>query len=363
MKNKYRKIIIYALIFGIALGMGALLGKSLHDFGFMHILFIVIAIIPVFWLIVQIHESGHFLCGKLSGFKLLLFGIGPFNWRYENGKFKFSVERKKGYLGFCAMIPPSSEISPRRYLLYISGGVAANILTGIIVVALFFIFTIGNMYLMIFLWMLGFFSILVGLLNFVPHLSGNAISDGKIFWSIIDGDSTAKDFLLIQQFSSLLAAGKRPRETGQMKRLSGKNEDSESHEFTTNILMYQLFYAYDIFDIAMMRDVALEMESQIDKVSSIMLPGYKNELCCVFSFLGEKEKAEKYYADVWPDLNKGKDINDCRVKAYIAFYLKNDKNAARTYCEEGLKVAKFFPLAGQAIMEKELIERLLVEMA
>ena len=70
------------------------------------------------------HELGHFVFGKISGYEFVLFRIGPFEWKKENEKIKFSVmPQNMMILGQCLMSPPKpkKKVKP-KFFLYNAGG-------------------------------------------------------------------------------------------------------------------------------------------------------------------------------------------------------------------------------------------------
>ena len=49
---------------------------------------------------INIHEFGHYIFGKILGYKLMSYRIGIFTWNYENGKMKFSIIKNNGYADY-----------------------------------------------------------------------------------------------------------------------------------------------------------------------------------------------------------------------------------------------------------------------
>lgn len=91
-------------------------------------------------MVINIHEFGHFVYGKLYGYKLLTYQIGFFSWSKENDKIKFSIIRNKGYSGLCSMIPPEKELPNYKDVLFYAGGIIFNVIIGAIFIIFAFIF-------------------------------------------------------------------------------------------------------------------------------------------------------------------------------------------------------------------------------
>ena len=96
-------------------------------------------------------------------------------------------------------------------------------------------------------------------------------------------------------------------------------------------------------------------------IKASLLPSIESfyyELCYNSCINNDQEKAKKYYKKSGKVLQKDKDVNGLRVKAYYEYYIKkNDKKAAK-YCDKALAVVDKYPLKGQALMEKDLIKDL-----
>ena len=70
------------------------------------------------------------------------------------------------------------------------------------------------------------------------------------------------------------------------------------------------------------------------------------------------ERAVAYYSKAGRTLQKDKEVNGLRVKAYYEFYAENDIEAASKMAEEALSVADKYSIKGLGLMERELIIRL-----
>lgn len=79
-----------------------------------------------------IHEAGHFLFGRLSGYKFSSFRIMNFIWVKENNKLKFKRLTLVGTGGQCLMEPPEMKNGKLPVALYNMGGSMMNILAGFI---------------------------------------------------------------------------------------------------------------------------------------------------------------------------------------------------------------------------------------
>lgn len=117
---------------------------------------------------IVIHEAGHALFGKMTGYKMTSFRVLSFMWsRYPDGRIVFKKCPVVGSSGQCLMVPP--EYSENKWPLrwYLLGGCLANLIVSLLVL----IFFESTWYLSIF----SFMGFLIVLLNGVPDRQ----NDGK----------------------------------------------------------------------------------------------------------------------------------------------------------------------------------------
>ncbi|MDL2255096.1 hypothetical protein LJC38_00745 [Parabacteroides sp. OttesenSCG-928-K15] len=361
MKKKVTQILIMGLIFLVCLAIGGFFGiyiaKNMSDFGFAGFLLLLVYLFFSFILAIQLHEIGHFLFGKMSGYKLLMLKFGPVAYKYENGKYKLTWEKAVGYAGLCMMMPPEGELRESRHLWYYAGGVTVNILTGAVAIALTLLFPAWHPYLVIALWVFGGISILLGITNLVPRIAQNNPTDGKIIFSILRKEGLAKDMTFLNAVMQQLVVGVRPREIALLEQ--PLEDETEPNQFFIYRIIYHLFNALDKGDKEKAAYCCRLMEKHNNTIPSAIDQQVKMEFCSVYCLLGETENAEAFYKEIQQRLEKENDMSGYRIKAYVAYYLHNDREQAVTYCGKALSVAASFPMKGQVFMEEELINSLL----
>lgn len=307
-------------------------------------------IISMFF-IINIHEFGHYVFGKMAGYKLISFRIGPLCFTMENEKFKFMILKPKDYGGLCAMIPPKEEIKQYRHTIYYMGGILFNLISAIIGILISF-YTDG--YVKLFLMAFSLISFFTGVLNALPIMSGNNPSDGMIIWSIILKKPFANDLLKLNRLLSELSHGVRPSKIEV-------EFDSDGDIDFANIyfLFYSYFKALDSKNYSKVDYYIDLLEKNIDSISEVMLPGIYYEICFNYCIKEDKINAKKYYLNAKEVLQKDRDLNGLRVKSYYEYYINENTQKSLEYANEALKVADKFPIKGQAIMEKELVKELI----
>ncbi|MDL2208712.1 M50 family metallopeptidase [Parabacteroides sp. OttesenSCG-928-O15] len=352
-----RNILFFLAFLAIGGTVGIFIAKNLSGIGFWGIILLISILIMSFILTIQLHEIGHFLFGKLSGYNLLMLKVGPFCYKYENGVYKFFIDITIGYAGLCMMIPPEKEISEKRHVLYYAGGIIMNILTGCIAIYLAILFPYWNPYLVLALWIFGGISLILGGTNLIPTTNRNKPTDGKIIFSYLHKEKLAQDITFLNTVMQQLVAGVRPRDIALLNQPLEDVEDVDIH-FIYRI-MWHLNNALDHKDKEKMAYCARLMEKHSDKIPTSIELQVKFEFCCAYCMLGENRKAQEFYTAVRSWAERENDMCGYRVKAYIAYYLLRDINQATTYCKKAMFVADSFPMKGQAIMEQRLINSLL----
>jgi len=313
------------------------------------LIYLLLFLISLF-LVINIHEFGHFVFGKLLGYKLLMYQIGLLNFTYENGKMKFSFKKTKGFDGFCAMIPPKDASAfDKRNLLYYAGGIGFNVATGIL--ALVALSITENPSLRSFIYIFAWMSIILGLFNLIPFkTAGNQFSDGKFIIGILRQNEHVSAMLALQNVVTQLAGGIRPKKLNfDHKELANFDDPS--------LFLLQYFHALDQENDDKAKELIEKLISRLDDVSSIALPGNYYEIITAGILFNQSEWIEKYYSLVEKTLNHDRDLNGERVKAYYAWYTGN-QDQAKQHIERAKAVADKFPLRGQAEMELALLDRL-----
>ncbi len=124
-----------------------------------------------------IHEAGHLLFGKLSGYRFASFRVFGLMLVKENDRIKAKRYSLKGTGGQCLMLPPSDDWEHMPVLLYNLGGSLLNIIS----VGVFFgLFLLTKTHLVSGLFFLCLIVVgaLYALTNGVPLNTGTVVNDG-----------------------------------------------------------------------------------------------------------------------------------------------------------------------------------------
>lgn len=141
LKNKISKTIVSVVMmvyFAICGGMiGTLLGLVLpRDASKGQKIVAVIVLLVAFYVAIFvhlcIHETGHMICGLLSGYEFISIRFGSIIIYKTEGKTKIGKYTLAGTGGQCIMMPPQISIEEIPVALYNWGGVIANVIFSLI---------------------------------------------------------------------------------------------------------------------------------------------------------------------------------------------------------------------------------------
>jgi len=343
-------------VLGISLGvLLSLLEVNLSfmdQFSFWHFPLMLLLFYVGVFLVINIHELGHLIFGKLLGYRFLMFRAGPLSIQKENEKLKFTFIKNVGYGGLCAMIP-GENASLKDFAVYSTGGILFNVLTGIGFIISSFslpqpVFTAVPLFLT------GVVSIFLALLNAWPFFSMNQPTDGMMFYSILRKNPLAERFYESVILSKKLAMGVRPKDLG-LTPVDLPLKDF--HELSTVFYLY--FMEMDQGHVEKAGEYLKVVEENLSKVPPYTLPAYYYELIYYNLLVGKLNLSAHYYEKAGKILQKDKDINGLRIKSYYAYYLEKDLSKAEKLAKEGLAVMGKYPFRGQALFEEEQLKKLL----
>ncbi len=135
-----------------------------------------------------LHEVGHFVGGKISGYKLVVLQIGRGNLICNRkGKLSFSFRKTRG--GQCIMLP--SDKVPVKYIAYNIGGVMLNALVALGGMTLIFINSRIAMLICIEMVFSGIYKVIT---NLIPSIRNGAPTDGYVLKLLKKNSFVQRDY-------------------------------------------------------------------------------------------------------------------------------------------------------------------------
>lgn len=359
-KNRFLFGCIYI---AVCLALGIFLGFTFDKYNIPTDLFDGISLyeVPVMLLevyvgifvLVNIHELGHFIMGKIMGYRLLMIRVGIFSLQRENEKLKLNLVKNVGYGGLCAMIPTNGS-TLNQYAIYSSGGILFNLIFGFMMIFIVPMFNLRPVFFFP-MMLIGFISIFFSIINAIPYMSMNQPTDGMVILSILKKAPMAERFYRNNLISQQIMEGRRPREIELMEVDRNDPTDLSDHI----LLLYHYFKEIDSGHLEKAGEYLDLLCNTLEKIPPFALPAYHYELVFYHSLMNNEEEAKKYYSLAAKVLHKDQDINGLRVKAYFEYEMNHDCAKAVELAHQGLDVKNKYPFPGQAIMEENLLEILL----
>ncbi|MFZ1791497.1 MAG: site-2 protease family protein [Saprospiraceae bacterium] len=213
--KKLGKITSFLIVFAIALFFGYMLGKllkgdsSVESNVGINTWLVILAIFPIVFFVLGIHEAGHALAGKMVGFELIKFAVGPLSMDKTEGIWKFHFNKSiETYGGLVISFPKGDQNLGPRFMKYVLGGPIASLLLAFL--ALLFYFLIPS--LAVYFIIIGIMSLLIFIVTIIPAKAGSFYTDGARFFRIFKGGKVGQYEVSFLKIMANTLQGVRPRE-------------------------------------------------------------------------------------------------------------------------------------------------------
>ena len=177
-----------------------------------------LALLPVAWLLaVLAHELGHVLLGRLNGFVFHWLAVGPFMWKQEAGRLRFSWNKDLNTAGGMALcVPPDQHDLRRRFIAFALGGPLASVVFAAVALGLYALLpTTASALARVLgagLGLSGGISALLALATLIPMHTGGFYSDGARALNLWRNGPAGQLEVALQSALIPSMAGIRPRE-------------------------------------------------------------------------------------------------------------------------------------------------------
>jgi len=304
-----------------------------------------------------IHEAGHLVFGKLTGYEFSSFRIGNMMWLKDNGKLVRKKLSVAGTGGQCLMVPPEMKDGKIPVVLYNLGGSILNIIAGVVFLILYLVLRSVPVLPMCFL-MISIMGFALALTNGIPMRLGTVDNDGYNALSLGKNSEALRSFWVQMKVNELISKGARVKDMPEEWFTVPSDENMKNSMcaaigvFACSRLMDE--HRFEEADALMERLLALD---------SGIVGLHRSLMIC-----------DRMYCELISE-NRGDVVNGYRTKAQLKFMksMKNFPSVIRTEYVFALigeknadkaeklkndfeKCAKTYPYKSDIECERELIE-------
>lgn len=155
-----------------------------------------------------IHEMGHFVFGRFSGYRFQSFRVGNFILLREGGRIRGRKLSLSDSGSQCVMIPPDPVNGDFPFAQFIMGGVIANLLASALFGFLAFLL-LGNLYLSLFFFIAALMGLVRAYLTGVPMTLNLVDNDGRNLKTLRQDPQARRSFWIQLKVKEALAQGTR----------------------------------------------------------------------------------------------------------------------------------------------------------
>ncbi|WP_053070417.1 hypothetical protein [Alkalihalobacillus pseudalcaliphilus] len=346
-KNSFPHIIIMMLV-GAAGGFLGALYMIDTPTSWVNIIIAVGTLILSFIFHLIIHEFGHLLFGKATGYQVLSFRVFSHMWVKNSDKIEYKRLSVPGTLGQCLMIPPEKKDGNFPFKLYLLGGGLMNIFASVLVLGVTLSLDFRSIHILAF--------VMAGLLAAGLNLTPFSFNDGMMLKNSIK-KVEVRQFLYNQlKVNSLTSTGTAYLELPQ--ELIEKPELLNYQDlFHIWVMLVHYNRALEGQRFIEAREIIDEVWTNIDKTNF-----YRQEVAkeWMFIHLYLNEQLE-VVENMWKQKElqvsiSAKMISHSRLKAMFAWRMEGNEEKASQFFAEAIEYGKRHPNEGDAQMEYNLIK-------
>lgn len=326
----------------------------------------ILGVIPFAFLVtLALHELGHVIGGLLVGFEFRMYTVGPFMIEREAGKLNFKWNKNLNTFGGLALcLPLNDRDLARRFTVFVAGGPLGSLVWALAAWGLWsalsvpdlpgFWLHVADMFLFLSILFSGF----IFLTTIFPMHSGGFYSDGARIGQFLRKGPDADLQITLLTASAWSLSGTRPRDIDPNLLLKGLEIPTDSpfkgyfHGF--------LHYIYlDRGDWERAEYHLLQYETYLEHIPE----GYQATVWLDKAYFwamyyGDAVSAQAFLdnAEIGAAITPSKVL---RTEAAIA-HAKGDRELAATKAAQALKELPRSMDKGQAVAEKEWLEKMIV---
>lgn len=219
-KSKVRQALGTTALFIVCGGIGFFAGKmgttASAGMSKLSVITLVLLFIPIFFVVIAIHEAGHAIAGVWVKFSFKTYIVGPFLWEKSNNKWEFKWNKNVNTAGGMVIcMPQGTENLSKRFAIYAAGGPIASLVLTLIAYGLYsLISTTPSTPIEILrnaMFIMAVLSLIIFITTALPLRANGFSSDGARVLRLLKGGDTARFELLILKLVTNASSGVRPK--------------------------------------------------------------------------------------------------------------------------------------------------------
>lgn len=352
--------ILIGALCGLAIGMYGfpLFPDDLSIGGFLLLLaLLLLAIYAALMFQIIFHETGHFLFGRLTGYRFLSFRIGSLTWIKENNRLKFCRMSVAGTGGQCLMAPPDWKDDKIPYVLYNLGGPFANLICSAISFLAYFFFR-EIPYAALFFLFLGITGLGTALMNGIPMRLGKVDNDGYNAFSLGKSTAALHSFWIQMKSNEMLIKGIRTKDLPkEWFVLPDEAEMKNSMTAVRAVLCgSRLMDEHNFSEAAKLIDQLRTMDTAVNGLYTSMMSC--DRLYCELVLDGDEKTIERLLTkNQLRFMNQMKNsLSVIRTRYAYALLWEKDAKKAEDFRMQFEKIAARYPYPADAQSERELLQ-------
>jgi hypothetical protein len=266
--------------------------------------------IPLFFIVIGIHEAGHALAGVWLNFDFRTYIVGPFMWDKEQSGWKFKWNKNVNTAGgLVVCLPVGTENLSKRFSIYAASGPIASLLLAALAYGIFQLVYVtgitGHTGLEIIAYsffIMAVLSLVIFIGTAIPMHMGGFSSDGVRVLRLLSGGDKARFEILVIKIIANSTSGLRPKLLN-MDELLEAQILAKKLNAPFAVYLHSLFYqaAFDKNDI---EKAELHLQDYINKADEIPA-GIRNAVWIDAAFFYAFAKrdianATKYWSEFKP---------------------------------------------------------------
>jgi hypothetical protein len=204
------------------------------------------------WCTLILHELGHWIAGRLAGFRAVMFSAGPLLITREPDRLRVSPGSLAAFGAFVALVPVGTEHLARRTMVMIAGGPAASLIGTGLGSAAWAGFSSSRA--AVFALVFALMSLVTAVFTLWPSTAAGAPSDGLRLGRLWRADPDGARELALIALAGESFAGIRPREWSEVW-IRRAIEDTEDVHVRTAGRLVAYHHALDSGDVEAARAV------------------------------------------------------------------------------------------------------------